>query len=115
VAFAFSVALTFLIREIASPSFLVVIFSLLGLNSFLGCVLFFFMFLQTVQFYPHTIRTLGLSICLCCYYLGQLVFGLHLNCVKDLSSSLELILSCTFLLIFHLYNTSETLGKGISY
>lgn len=44
----FSILLVILIRYAMTPHFLVIIFSLLGLNSFLGSVLFFFMFLQAV-------------------------------------------------------------------
>jgi len=83
----FSMILVILIRFIMIPHSLVAAFSLLGLNSFLGSVLFFFMFLQCVEFYPHTIRTLGLSICFGCYYFGQLVFNLHFYYVDDDSSS----------------------------
>jgi len=86
-ALVFSVLLVILVRYIGNPHFLVAIFSLLGLNSFLGSVLFFFIFLQTIEFYPHTIRTLGLSLCLCCYYLGQLVFNLHFYFIEDVKSS----------------------------
>lgn len=115
IALFFSLILVLLVKYIAIPHFLIAAFSLLGLNSFLESLLFFFMFLQCIEFYPHTIRTFALSLCLCFYFLGQMAFNLHFSLINDEQSSFELVFCCSFLMILHLYYISETFGKGIQY
>lgn len=79
----FSLILLFLVKYIMIPHAFIAVFSLLGINSFIESILFFFMFLHSIEFYPHTIRTFGVSICLCCYFLGHLFFNLHLYFISD--------------------------------
>ena len=53
------------------------------LSAFSSMVLFFSLVLTSVEFYPHTVRSLGCGVVFCMYLLGRLAFGLHIALVED--------------------------------
>lgn len=50
----------------------------LGLNAVFSIILYAFLVIYVIEFYPHSIRTLGLGIMLASYYIGQLLFYIYL-------------------------------------
>ena len=47
---------------------------LVGLNSVFSIALYVFLFYSAIQFYPHSVRTIGLALGISCYYLGSFLF-----------------------------------------
>lgn len=50
----------------------------LGLNAVFSIILYAFLVIYVIEFYPHSIRTLGLGMMLSSYYFGQLLFYIYL-------------------------------------
>lgn len=76
-----------------------------GLSSFFSIVLFYYIFLSAIEFYPHTIRTMAVGVIFSFYLLGKLAFSMHIEWIeKDLNRNegmMELVLSCSLMLLLH--------------
>ena len=51
---------------------------LLGLNAVFSIVLFTFLLINCIEFYPHSVRSLGFAFMLSLYYTGQVGFSIYL-------------------------------------
>ena len=76
-----------------------------GLTSFFSMVLFYYIFLSAIEFYPHTIRTMAVGVIFSFHLLGKLAFSMHIEWIeKDLNRNegmMELVLSCSLMLLLH--------------
>ena len=54
------------------------VMAIFGLSSFFSMVLFYYIFLSAIEFYPHTIRTLAMGVIFSFYLLGKLLFSMHI-------------------------------------
>ena len=50
----------------------------LGINAVFSITLYVFMIINAIEFYPHTMRVLGLSVAIGLFYLGKLVYDIFL-------------------------------------
>lgn len=81
-------------------------------------MLFYFLILSALEFYPHTIRTIAFGALICLFKIGKLLFSLHIEYIeKSLNRNegmVELVLCCSLLLLLHsffLYETSGQVGR----
>jgi hypothetical protein len=80
VAIAMSAALTVISASLlfADGQFEIVLdLSLLALNAFFAVNLFASLLINSLEFYPHTVRLLGFSFVISFYYLGSLLTTLY--------------------------------------
>jgi hypothetical protein len=52
--------------------------SIFGLNAFFSVAYYFFMITSSIEFYPHTIRTLACGLIMAAEKLGRMLFSLHI-------------------------------------
>jgi hypothetical protein len=52
--------------------------AIFGLNSFFSVAFYFFLILSSIEFYPHTIRTLACGLIMAAEKLGRMLFSLHI-------------------------------------
>jgi hypothetical protein len=87
----------------------------LGLNAVFSIILFAFLVINAIEFYPHSIRTLGLGVMFSCYYLGQLSFYIYLLTNPESKVVLELFLWGSWIMFGHCFGQKETLNNGLAY
>lgn len=81
--------------------------AIFGLSSFFAMGYFYFLVLSAIEFFPHTVRTLGCGLLFCCYRLGRLLFSMHIEFIEEPyflqrdSNMMELVLTCAALMLFH--------------
>jgi len=89
--------------------------AIFGLSSYFTMAIFYFILLSAFEFYPHTIRTLACGAIYCMFRLGRLIFRMHIEWIEeDLRRNegmIELMLSCSFLLVVHSWLIPETLDS----
>jgi hypothetical protein len=93
--------------------------AMFGLTSFFSMLLFFYLVLSVIEFYPHTVRTLAVGVFFCFFQLGKLLFSVHIEWIeKDLGREegmLELVLCCSVVLLLHSLLMQETFEYGGRY
>lgn len=76
---------------------------LLGLNAVFSIILYAFLIIYVIEFYPHSVRTLGLGVMLASYYFGQLLFYVYLLTKPEPEVVLELFLWGSWLMFAHCF------------
>ena len=95
--------------------------AIFGLSSFFSMAYFYFLVLSALEFFPHTVRTLGCGLLFSCYRLGRLLFSMHTEFIEQNyflqrdSSMMELVISCSVLLLFHSCLMRETFNAEGKY
>jgi hypothetical protein len=75
--------------------------ALLALNSSFLIILYVFLVINAVEFYPHSVRTLGLGFVLCFYCFGQLFFSVYLISGPKAWMVIELFLWGSWIMFGH--------------
>ena len=89
--------------------------AIFGLNSFFSIALFYFLILSSIEFFPHTIRTLSCGLIMSAEKLGRMLFSLHIELIGRKAIMLELVVCCSLLLLFHSFLIEETLDQPGKY
>ena len=56
--------------------------TIFGLSSFFSIVFFYFLVLEALEYYPHTVRTVGCGAIFCLYKLGMVLFSAHIQAIE---------------------------------
>ena len=89
--------------------------AIFGLNSFFSIALFYFLILSSIEFFPHTIRTLSCGLIMSAEKLGRMLFSLHIELIVRNAIMLQLVVCCSLLLLFHSFLIEETLDQPGKY
>lgn len=55
--------------------------TIFGLSSFFSLIFFYFLVLGALEYYPHTVRTVGCGLIFCLYKLGMVLFSAHIQAI----------------------------------
>ena len=89
--------------------------TLLALNAFFSITLYAFLVLNTVEFFPHSIRVLGASFVISFYYFGQLIFYLYIYIEIPSIKVIELFFLASLVMAIYTIGLEETLDKGFKF